>query len=194
MPFDTSSQQNDAAIREKVDKLATFIADDLSERTASGLPAGDSYLVIARSPKSPVAQALRANAAKLAEAGITVRAIFSEADPILTDDITGPFAAPCECRSVRDRRLLAAHEQLVLGSTSTWIGDSMRREPTKRDTYEHFAPRSVATTAIATRSFERIWRSAAPVRALAAMPSGLASQLPGMAADRVVHPDTLRRQ
>ena len=96
--------------------------------------------------------------------------------------------------AVGPRRGLRARQVVVERRTSWTWGVGMGGEPTKRDTYEHFAPRSVATTAIATRSFERIWRSAAPVRALAAMPGGLASQLPGMTADRVVQPDTLRRQ
>lgn len=192
MPFDTSSQQNEAAYREKVVKLSAFIAADLDARDAGDLQTADSYLVVARSPRSPVAEALRANADKIAAAGIAVRAIFSEADPIHADDLTGPFATPDTCRAVRDRRLFAAHEQLVLASNSAWIGDSMRREPSKRDTYEHFDANSAPAVALATRSFERLWRTTVPVRPLPAMPS--ASQLPGIAAEKAVRSELPRRQ
>ena len=61
---DTSSQLLEMSISEKVAKLSAFIASDIDTRSARGLyAAGGCYLLIARSPVSPVAIALRDHAA-----------------------------------------------------------------------------------------------------------------------------------
>ena len=91
--------------------------------------------------------------------GIRTRAIFSEIEPAHAGAMPAPFAQPGECRVVRDQRLIAAHEQLVLAPDYAWIGDSMRREPSRRDTFERFAPASAEIAMQATRSFERLWRA-----------------------------------
>jgi hypothetical protein len=194
MPFDASSRLNCPSIGEKVAKLSEFIAGDLETRTTHGLQSASCYLVIARSPRSPVAQALRTHAILLAASGVTVRAIFSEAEPIRAEDLAAPFSIPGECRAIRDTRLLAAHEQLVLSPERTWIGDCMRREPSKRDTYERFTVNSAETSATALRSFERLWRAAVPVHTMPSLPAALASQLPGIAGDRLARPEHPRRQ
>jgi hypothetical protein len=193
MPLDVSSRPNCATVGEKVAKLSEFIVADLDTRTQHGLQAAGCYLVIARSPSSPVAQALRANAVKLATANVTIRAIFCEVESG-ADVESAPFGAPGECRVARDPRLLAAHEQLVLAPDRAWIGDCMRREPTKRDTYEQFAENSSEVATLAIRSFERLWRTAAPMRALPQMPASFASHLPGIAGTPFTRPEGLRRQ
>lgn len=173
--------------------LSQFIAKDLDSRASHGpyVTAG-CYLLIARSPNSPVAQALRAHAARLASMSIRVRAIFSEVESGSAGAAIGsvPFATPSECRLARDPRLHAAHEQLVLAPDCAWIGDSMRREPSKRDTHERFAAGCPETATNATRSFERMWRIAVPVDHVPSVP--LASQLSDLAA--VERPEGLRRQ
>jgi hypothetical protein len=194
MPFDASSRLNCPSIGEKLAKLSEFIAGDLESRTTCGLQATSYYLVIARSPRSPVAQALRMHATTLAAAGVTVRAIFSEIERICPEDMAAPFALPAECRAIRDTRLHAAHEQLVLSPVRTWIGDSMRREPSKRDTYERFTANSAETSATAVRSFEQLWRAAVPVQTMPSLPVALASQLPGLAASPLARPEYPRRQ
>ncbi len=194
MPFDASSRLNCPSIGEKVAKLSEFIAGDLETRAMGGLQTASCFLVIARSPRSPVAQALRAHATTLAAAGVTVRAIFSEIEPIHAADMAAPFALPGECRAIRDTRLLAAHEQLVLSPGRTWIGDSMRREPSKRDTYERFTVNSAETSATAVRSFEQLWRAAVPVQTMPSLPAALASQLPGLAGSPLARPEYPRRQ
>jgi len=192
MTFDASSRLQAAAIGEKVARLSAFIAEDLEERSGRGFPvAAGCYLLIARSPESPVAKALRTQAKQMAAAGIIVRALFCEVGQVAA--LAAPFVPPGECRRMRDARLLAAHEQLVLAFDRTWIGDSMRREPSKRDTYERFAPNSVETAALASRSFERLWRTAAPIERVPAIPATLASHLPGIAAATPA-PESFRRQ
>jgi hypothetical protein len=177
MPLDVSSRPDCATVGEKVAKLSAFIAADLDARAQHDLHTAGSYLLIARSPRSPVVQALRANARQLAAANISVRAIFCEAPP--AEAKSAPFGLPGECRIANDARLLDAHEQLVLAPDRSWIGDCMRREPTKRDTYERFAENSADVAAFATRSFERLWRSSSPKQSLPKMPAAFASHLPG---------------
>ena len=94
---------------------------------------------------------------------------------------------------VRDQRLVAAHEQLVLAPDYAWIGDSMRREPSRRDTFERFAPASAEVAMQATRSFERLWRSTVAIESVPAMPAAIASHLTGLAAGQP-HPENPRRQ
>jgi hypothetical protein len=194
---DTSSRLPDLSICEKVAKLSAFITSDIGTRTERGLyAAGGCYLLIARSPESPVAQALRDHAAALAKSGIRIRAIFGEAElgHSAAKVAAAPFALPSECRIVRDPRLLAAHEQLVLGPDCAWIGDSMRREPSKRDAYECFAASSAETATNAARSFEKMWRAAGPVRAMPSLSAALASRLPELTGAGLDLPETPRRQ
>ena len=196
MPLDASSRLLNVSIGEKVAVLTQFIATDLEGRTAAGMHgAGGCYLVIARSPDSPVAQALRAHAATLASTGIMVRAIFAEIEPgrAAAAIRTAPFAMPNECRRTRNSRLLAAHEQLVLSPDCSWIGDSMRREPTKRDSFERFAPNCPQTAAHAARSFQRMWYAAVPINSLPPLAAALASQIPDMAG-APARPEGMRRQ
>jgi hypothetical protein len=195
MPLDASSRLLGLSIRAKGAQLSEFIANDLERRSARGLHvAGGCYLVIARSPDSPVAQALCTHAGRLAATGIRIRAIFGEIEPGGTAALAAPFALPSECRLACDPRLLAAHEQLVLAPDCAWIGDCMRREPSKRDAYERFAANCAETAALASRSFERLWRAAVPVDSMPPLPIALASQLPEIAGNRLARPESPRRQ
>jgi len=193
MSTEAPSPLHGLSIAEKISRLTAFIADDLDARAATGMHAtGACYLLIARSAESPVAQALRAHADRMASMGIRVRAIFSEIDQASGAHLAAPFVLPSECRIARDPRLLAAHEQLVLTPTRTWLGDSMRREPGKRDAFERYANDCAQTGAHAVRSFESLWRITTP---LVAMPSfATLTQLSNIAtaADKIA--DDLHRQ
>ncbi|MCK9909841.1 hypothetical protein MXD81_11925, partial [Microbacteriaceae bacterium K1510] len=77
MSNEIPTQQHGQSIADKISKLSVFIGDDLDARAAHGLHiTGGCYLLIARSPESPVAQALRGHAVRMASMGIRVRAIF----------------------------------------------------------------------------------------------------------------------
>jgi len=152
---------------EKEARLKTFISDHLAAAKRDGASAL-SYRLLALSMESPAACALRGLAAELAEAGVTV-------EIVLTKRTQTPSPEHADCRFVTDARLLDAHEQLVLDSSTVWIGDCMRRDPQRRDTYEQFSSDSPATAARAAGSFAQIWRAAgrfnaerktAPVRAV----------------------------
>ncbi|MGI9404467.1 MAG: hypothetical protein ACR2OF_08185 [Hyphomicrobium sp.] len=172
MPLKSSSPSICVSSEEKVAKLSEFISDDVQRRTASKPEAKDGcYLLIARSLDSPVAQSLLALAPQIAAAGITVRTIFSALEPGQETELPG------DCRVFRDPRLLAAHEQLVLGPACAWIGDSMRRNPQKRDALEHYSTGCAQTAQLAKTSFERIWRAAEPVKINVPLTAALASQL-----------------
>jgi len=193
MSTEAPSPLHGLSIAEKISRLTAFIGDDLDARAATGMHAtGACYLLVARSAESPVAQALRAHADRLSSMGIRVRAIFSEIDQTNGAHLAAPFAVPSECRIARDTRLLAAHEQLVLTPTRTWVGDCMRREPGKRDAFERYAHDCAQTGAHATRSFESLWRATTP---LMAMPSiATLSQMPNIATAAEKISDDLHRQ
>jgi len=194
---DTSSRLLDLSVSEKVAKLSAFILSDIDTRAARApYAAGGCYLLIARSPESPVAMALREHAGALAKSGIRIRAVFGEIElgQGAGTVAAAPFTTPSECRIARDSRLLAAHEQLVLAPDCCWIGDSMRREPAKRDAYENFAAGCAETATNASRSFEKIWRVSAPIRAVPVVPARLTARLPDLAGNPLDHPETPRRQ
>ncbi|MFN3623918.1 MAG: hypothetical protein ACK4TP_07620 [Hyphomicrobium sp.] len=192
MSNETPSQLHGQSIAEKISKLSAFIGDDLDARAAHGLHiTGGCYLLIARSSESPVAQALRGHAVRMASMGIRVRAIFTEVtSPV---HLMAPFSMPSECRLARDPRLLAAHEQLSLSPNCTWVGDSMRRDPSKRDALEHYAANCAQTGAHASRSFESLWRATAPLFSVPPIAAALA-QMPDLSAAGEALPEGLRRQ
>jgi len=193
MSTETPSQQHGLSIAEKTSKLSAFIGEDLDSRATHSLHvAGGCYLLIARSPESPVAQALRGHAARLSSMGIRVRAIFTEVDQTNPVHLLAPFSMPSECRLARDPRLLAAHEQLSLTPTYTWTGDCMRRDPGKRDALEHYAANCAKTAAHAARSFESLWRATVPVYSVPPLAAALAQMSDLVTGE--TFPDSLRRQ
>jgi hypothetical protein len=66
-------------------------------------------------------------------------------------------------RCARHPRLIEAHEQLVLGPQACWIGDSMRRDPTKCDAFESYVEGCGEAAGCALVSFERLWVACEPL-------------------------------
>jgi hypothetical protein len=146
---------------DKEQKLAAFVATYFSQA-----PNAQDILLIARSIDSPVVKAIAAAAPQVAAAGCSVRIILAQADREALPEswtIGGTVPVDCELRWARNRRLLEAHEQLVMGSDFCWTGDSMRRDPAKCDAYETFVEgdRLVATSSRV--SFERLWAASEPL-------------------------------
>jgi hypothetical protein len=159
---------------EKEQRLGEFIADHLADFRSVRPQPRSEILVVARSVESPVVRAIAAQGADIAAIGFCVRMIVarggSDAIPpgwTLSDSVE----IDCEVRWARKPRLIEAHEQLVLGPETCWIGDSMRREPAKCDAYESFVDSCAKTTADAVVSFERLWRTSEPLLARAPTPS-----------------------
>jgi hypothetical protein len=193
MPTEPISRLHGVSISEKTDKLSDFIAGDLDSRTAHGLhAAAGCYLLVARSIDSPVARALIGHAGRLSVASIRVKAIFTEIESGAL--FPAPFAAPSECRWARDPRLLAAHEQLVLGPAYVWVGDCMRRDPGKRDALERFAASCAETANLAARSFERLWKAASPLESVPSMPAAVANHVCELTGATEARLELLRRQ
>jgi hypothetical protein len=159
---------------EKEQRLKDFIARDMAARRAAG-PSTERavYRLVALSPDSPVAKALADIAAEAAALGINIEAVFLRT----MASASGP-AAPASfpvCRHVSDTRVIDAHEQLVLGPQTTWIGDAMRRDPGKRDAYERFSEACEMTATNAIRAFDRLWSMGKPARRLVAPQAAPAS-------------------
>ena len=152
-----SAPHMDVVKREaKEDKLKTFITAHLS--TLEAIPQPSTWLLIARSSHSPVVKALNALAPELAKAQISVKTILALLDGGAEDtQATTMLLCASAYRVARNPRLLEAHEQLVLGPQTSWVGDSMRREPEKRDAYECYAADHATMAHWSTVAFHRLW-------------------------------------
>ena len=157
-------------------KLKDLIARDIQIRNATpNASAPSRYTVIARAPDSVVAQALISSAAEIAAAGLEISAILFESETTFeeTPQALSLMEIPgVTCRVLRDQRFAAAHEQLVLNDGSVWIGDCMRRDPSKRDAFEMFHDGNKAAEQHATASFNRLWAHAKPVERIKSTATG----------------------
>jgi hypothetical protein len=157
---------------EKEAKLTEFIERFLSVRRAqtaldlNALATDATCFVVARSSESPVAKVLQSLLPEFSAQSIALKALYA------LPGETAPFAARpaawapprIECRRAADVRLLEAHELLILGPHTAWVGDCMRREPDKGDAYEFYADDCREMAAAALRSFHRLWAIAKPMR------------------------------
>jgi hypothetical protein len=158
---------------DKESRLTNFILEFV--KASAGATEGQNALLVARSLKSPVVRAVK-HLATTGRLRLRIHAILSslEVEP-------GRAARPGELdfaesvRLARNPRLLDAHELLVLGPVTSWFGDSMRREPEKRDAWERFAAECAETARHAQLSFERLWQASEPI----ALPKDTAPELIG---------------
>lgn len=153
---------------EKEDKLERLLRRHLGA-LAESTPcdaAETNCLLIARSADSPVAKLLLFYGAAGSLKRFSVRAIFAflgTAETVRIAEACRASEWSLQVHWARDLRLLEAHEQLVLGSATCWIGDSMRREPLSHDACELYAPDCPELTYRARRFFERLWQASEPV-------------------------------
>jgi hypothetical protein len=155
---------------EKEARLGAFIVRGIESVTAqeeSGAePEERAVLAIARSVQSPVIKSIAALAHEIAAARCSVRIILARTDrAALSDALIAAQAAglDCEVRLARNPRLIEAHEQLVLGRRTCWIGDTMRRDPVTCDAYESFVEDVPEIAAAARLTFERLWSDGEPL-------------------------------
>lgn len=165
------SRMNIVRKDEKENKLKDFMQRHLN---ALGAPVatveadaeGDVCYVVARSSESPVAKVLLSLLPEFSARNIAIKALY--AMPGREASFMGPsspWAPPrIECRRAGDMRLLEAHELLILGPQTAWVGDCMRREPSQGDAYEFYADDCHDMAAAALRSFNRLWAIAKPFR------------------------------
>jgi hypothetical protein len=144
---------------EKETKLRDFLAGALKDIDAT---AGKPVLrVLARCSGSPVVKAVAAVQLELAAAGVEARIALA----LMEGGSLASAGSVCSVRHLADVRCLDAHEMLVIGTAASWIGDSMRREPAVRDSFEMHAQGSEASARQVAMSFDRLWVRAAPVEA-----------------------------
>jgi hypothetical protein len=160
---------------DKEQKLKDFILHSIAQPpSCAGQPLAN-LLVVARSLESPIVKAITALMADIASAGFGVRMILAHIDQEilpegwLSDGRAVPFDH--EIRWAQRPRLIEAHEQLVLGPQTCWIGDTMRRDPARCDTFESFVEGCGEAAGCAIVSFERLWGASQQIRVGSPRPS-----------------------
>lgn len=158
-----TSPVNAVAVKkeEKEAKLREFVAACIGAADAASSPSPSieaSVLLVARSCDSPVVSAVKSLQPELTSRGIAVCALLT-CDP--ADHHAAETAAipGWTVRCLPDARFRDAHEQLVFGTASAWIGDCMRREPLKRDAFEIYAAACAQTAGYGLRSFRQLWQA-----------------------------------
>lgn len=135
--------------------------------------------LIARSPASPVAQALATNLGRFERASVDVSIIFAQIAPaqaldFVLQSLHSACSQPPETiiRWAKNRALLDAHERLTLGRTLCWTGDSMRRSEDTRSAMDRVDDANPALLAEANLSFAALWKASKPLpSALLARPT-----------------------
>lgn len=132
-----------------------------------------SMTILARSPASPVVQAFVRRREDLKLRNIVARIIVARLEPesdflamasalstLVDDDDINALV-----RWASNSCILDAHEQLILGSDMCWSGDTMRREPGKRDSLDLFESDAPKTVRLGVLAFDAIWSTAVQVPA-----------------------------
>lgn len=167
----TSLPSVETTREERIARLASFISDHF----ATGADADAGICVIARSIDSPVARAVATAASDACH--VPVRALLASVDRKALEG----EGLRWEIRVLRSPRLLDAHEQLSVGNAS-WHGDSLRRDPGKRDLFEQFCTDGGQQQAWTEISFARLWALAEPVVVIAPECAALTESNAGLAA------------
>lgn len=190
-------------IMEKKARLEALFRDYLDRLPDNpAAPTAATVLLLAQSLDSPAAMAVENLVFLKSQRPVAVRMILTRLEtPFANADTAPVMRTGVTCRVLRDNRFLEAHEQVVLSDRAVWIGDSMRRDPAKRDAPEAFFANDARAAAYATSSFERLWTLAKPIRTrdlnakiqdTAALDAPAAAQI--AAADLGMQPDTAPRR
>lgn len=150
-------------LEDREQQLARFVTETL-EQMPDGRP--DSILLIARSSDSMVLRVLATLSSPLTLRGIGARIVLAAQVPQTPGTATSdPFCAGFhhETRLFSDPRILGGHEQMIIGETGMWFGDSMRREPDKIDAFASYS-RDAAAIRGARATFSRLWSATPPRR------------------------------
>lgn len=148
---------------DKEARLKNFIGEAIASRAAN--PNIEICVTLfVRSPDSPVARALHAAWAEgLAE---NARCLVLIGDTNSDEPAAASVLdiAGAEFRVLADPNFAPAHEQLTIGATHVWIGDCLRRDPTKRDAFEAFHSNESSVSVFAIASFDKLWTRGRPIR------------------------------
>lgn len=158
---------------EKEHKLADFVRQHLAAAQQGRAASYGVFMLVARSVDSPLVRAMLGLASEISAVGVSLRLILAQVEheqlPESWERDLGPLA--CEVRWARRPRLIEAHEQLVIGPETCWIGDCMRRDPTKCDAFESYILDCGEAAGCAAVSFERLWAASVPLRRLGLPPA-----------------------
>ncbi len=155
---------------EKEQKLQEFIYQHLAGAQHGGDASHATHLlIIARSLESPLVKAVAGLTNEITAAGLSARMILAQVDrEPLPEEWGRAITFSHEIRWAKHPRLIEAHEQLVLGPETCWIGDCMRRDPAKCDAYESYVEGCGEAAGCAAVSFERLWLASQPLMSQAA--------------------------
>jgi hypothetical protein len=182
----TAPQSVVASREERVAKLTAFIAHHLS--SAAYTP-GAPISFIARSLDSPVARAVETAIAQSGKA-IPVRALLASVERKSLEDQGIAWTT----RVLSMPRLLDAHEQLSVGR-ACWHGDCLKRDPNKRDAFEHFHDPHSEMPAWIEISFARLWAMAKPVVSMReTITAATSGEIPLIAGESVGSTDPQQRE
>ena len=150
---------------EKEQKLQEFIFQHLAGAQHGGDASHATHLlIIARSLESPLVKAVAGLTNEITAAGLSARMILAQVDrEPLPEEWGRAITFSHEIRWAKHPRLIEAHEQLVLGPETCWIGDCMRRDPAKCDAYESYVEGCGEAAGCAAVSFERMWLASQPL-------------------------------
>jgi hypothetical protein len=150
---------------EKEQKLQEFIFQHLAGAQHGGDASHATHLlIIARSLESPLVKAVAGLTNEITAAGLSARMILAQVDrEPLPEEWGRAITFSHEIRWAKHPRLIEAHEQLVLGPETCWIGDCMRRDPAKCDAYESYVEGCGEAAGCAAVSFERLWLASQPL-------------------------------
>lgn len=168
MRIATSPQLLNTGREDREARIRDFVAAALVIRRASGNLEPVTFTLLVRAPDSPAARVIAAMAGELESAGVSVNAVLLDVDTY-TEEPGRPSILDmknADLRVLSDARFTAAHEQLVLSGHCMWLGDCMRRDPSKRDAFEMFHHDNADATNHAAISFSRIWACAQTLRRL----------------------------
>ncbi len=134
---------------------------DLQQRTVT---------LVARSPASPVAQALAMNLGRFQPLSVEVNVIFAQIAPanamnILVQSLSTAcrHAPDAITRWAKNRALHDAHERLTLGRSLCWTGDSMRRSEDTRSAIDRLDDGTPPVIAESNASFAALWAASMPL-------------------------------
>jgi hypothetical protein len=175
MGFLSAFQKRSLSERQPGERFSSILSNYLRALEANGGTMRDrSVTLIARSPSAGAVRALIEHAQDIERQQVTVQIIFAKLAPVealieLANalHITPRPEAATAIRFIKHPGLLFAHEQLVLGSTTCWTGDMLRRSEEQRNGLDILEVDAPAPVRLGEFAFNAIWNCSKPVPARA---------------------------
>jgi hypothetical protein len=169
--FDNARQSKFVKHTEKLENMSRFLGYYLDRLSVveHATPGQRSVTLFARSPSSPASRALLEVMPEMGALKVAVKVLFNRLEPsadigqwltiACKDGAAGPALS---LRWARKAALCDAHEQMVLGTTLSWLGDCMRRDPEARDAFETFDIFNGEAARRSSQAFLALWSASEP--------------------------------